>query len=250
MASLLRERQVPGRKFRWIISMVLGVSLAFLLSSSLEWDEYLGIDLGDSQPVRFSKSVLLQSLVVEKELPSDPAVPRNREPTLIYVLGGSQESLKWRIPLAATLYHRVPGSRVLFMNVAEITEYNPALGRNYTHDEWVIHEMMGVKIPATDIEFIAIPARHFGTLGEARHISGLVNRRHQGRLILVTSAYHTRRVSIAFSHFLKGWSELYIYGSGEKIPFHHLMEEYIKVLFYRYILIPIDILYMKETSQT
>lgn len=240
MALLPRERWVRGPRLLRILSLVLGVSLALLLFRSLEWDEALGVDLGDNLPVRYAGGVLLRSLVNERKLPPGPTIPGRGDPTLIYVLGGSQESLKWRLPLAATLYHRVSGSRVMFMNVPEITEYSPALGRNYTHDEWVTRVMAEANVPATDIEFIAMPPGNFGTLGEARHISGLVNGRHHGRLILVTSAYHTRRVSIAFSRFLGDRRELYIYGSGERIPFHHLVAEYIKVLFYRNILIPLS----------
>jgi uncharacterized SAM-binding protein YcdF (DUF218 family) len=203
----------------------------------MEWDEYLGFDLGENPPLHFVKGLMLPSLVDERELPAIPTISEDAGSTLIYVLGGSQESLKSRIRLAATLYHRVSGSRVLFMSVRGITEYNPGLGRNYTHDEWVTHEMTEVKVPATDIEFIAMPAGVFGTLREARHIAALVKRRQNGRLILVTSAYHTRRVLIAFSHYLKGKGELYIYGSDETVRFRHLMAEYIKVPFYRYILI-------------
>jgi len=126
------------------------------------------------------------------------------------------------------------------MNVRGITEYSPILGRNYTHGEWVTHVMMGAKVPTADIEGAAIPTGIFGTLSEARWIADLAKRRHPVRLILVTSRYHTRRVSIAFSHYLNSQGELYIYGSGEKVRFHHLLAEYIKVLFYRYILIPVS----------
>lgn len=240
MVSLLWKRRVQGRKIRWILSLVLGVSLVLLLFRSLEWDEYLGVDLGENPPLIFARDVLLPSLVNKRELPKESTIQRHGDPTLIYVLGGSQESLKWRLPLAASIYHRVPGSRIVFLSVQEITEYSPVLGRNYTHDEWVTHVMMEEKVPATDIEGATIPSGYFGTLGEARWIADLAKRRHAGRLILVTSRYHTRRVLITFSRYLNGRGEFYIYGSDEKVRFYYLMEEYIKVLFYRYLLIPLS----------
>lgn len=222
------------------MSLVLGVPLALLLFRSLEWDKYLEIDLGRSPLVRFSKGVLLPSLVYERGLPTEPSIPGHGDPTLIYVLGGSQASLERRIPLAATLYQRVSGSRVIFIHVQGITGYSPALGRNYTHDEWVTHEMILAKVRASDIEWIAMPSGYFGTLREARWIADLVRKRHFRRLILVTSAYHTRRAWLTFSRFLDGQGEIYIYGSDEKIRLHHLVAEYIKVLFYRYLLIPVS----------
>ena len=240
MALLMRARWAQGRKLRWIFRLFLVVSLVLLLFRSLEWDEYLGFDLGDNPPVRYAKSVLLPSLVNERELLTEPTIPGHGDPTLIYVLGGSQDSLKWRIPLAAELYHRESGSRVVFMNVREITEYSPAIGRNYTHDEWVTHEMVLSKVRASDIEYIAMPSGYFGTLGEARWVADLVRKRHYRRLILVTSAYHTRRVRLTFTHFLDGQEDLYVYGSDEKIRLHDLVAEYIKLLFYRYLLIPVS----------
>ncbi len=234
----MQEPRGARRKCRWILLLVMGIVTAFILVRRFEWDQELGIDLGDNPPVRYASGILLGSLVHEKKLPAEPTTPGNVEPTWIYVLGGSQESLKWRLPLAASIYHRVSGGRLIFMNVRGITEYNPVLGRNYTHDEWVTHVMTEARVPATDIESIAMPEGIFGTLGEARHIATLVKKSNQVRLILVTSAYHTKRVSISFSRFLNGQGELYIYGSDERIPFHQLMAEYIKVLFYRYLLIP------------
>lgn len=231
-----KHREKKG-KLSWILFLILGFTLALILFRSLELDEYLGIDLEDNRPVKIVKELLLQSLVVKGELPAGEIVPEHGNQTLIYVLGGAQENLKSRIRLASLIYNRGLAGHVAFLSVPEITEYSPDLGRNYTQDEWFIQEMKkaGVKVP--DLEIVAMPMGFFGTLSEARGIADLVKKEGYMHLILVTSAYHTRRARFTFSPYLEGKVELSVYGSGEKVPLRHLAVEWIKLLVYRYILV-------------
>lgn len=212
--------------------------MALILIRSLELDEYFGIDLEDNKPVKTVKGLLLESLVIQGELPTARTVPGQGSQTLIYVLGGAQDDLKWRIRLASEIYGRGLANHVAFLSVREITEYSPDLGRNYTQDEWVTHEMMKSGVKVADMEFVGMTTGFFGTLSEARGIAELVKKKGYRRLMLVTSSYHTHRALFAFSTYLNGKVELSVHGSDEKAPLHHLVAEYIKLLVYRYLLVP------------
>ena len=238
MVCMVGGMLTRNRKLSWILSLVLGLALALILFRSLELADYFGMDLEDNRPVEIVRGWLLESLVIRGEFPTAEIGPGHGNQTLIYVLGGGQEILKWRIRLASAIYGRGLASHVAFLSVRGNTDYSPELGRNYTHDEWVTREMMKSGVKAGDIESQAMPTGYFGTLSEARGIADLVKKGGYRRLILVTSAYHTRRVLVAFSHNLKGKVELSIYGSDEKVPLHHLMRECIKLLVYRYLLVP------------
>ncbi|HTN42831.1 MAG TPA: ElyC/SanA/YdcF family protein [Nitrospiria bacterium] len=160
---------------------------------------------------------------------------------IIYVLGGSQRSLESRFIKASALYRDGAAGRVLIMSRRGITEYNPMLGRNLTNDEWAVDRLMDLGVPKSDIELVSIPESFWGTFHEARAISELTLKRGHRYLLLVSSLYHTRRVWDSFSKMLQGRNvSLYVYPSEDPSKLKDLVIEYVKLLTYDNLLLPLS----------
>jgi len=159
---------------------------------------------------------------------------------VIYVMGGSQRSLTYRFQTATELYRKGEGHKLVILHEPGITEYDPKVERNLTNDEWAIRQLGDFGVEKKDIEFISTPRRFLGTLAESDAISRLVLRRHYKRLILVSSPYHTRRVWITFSKALsKNNVVIHVYPSGDSANLRTLLIEYLKLISYKFILLPI-----------
>ena len=75
MCGKVKEHRAKIGKLTWILSLVLGLTLALILFRSLELEEYFGIDLEDNKPVKIVKGLLLESLVIRGELQKAQTVP-------------------------------------------------------------------------------------------------------------------------------------------------------------------------------
>lgn len=179
------------------------------------------------------KSLLIGKLVMERPLPASPKAS-GRSKDVIYVLGGSEGSLKKRFATAASLYRSGVASRVLILSKPGITEYDEARKRNKTNDEWAIDELTGLGVEKRDIEPMPRGKGFFGTFTEAKEISAAVLKRGAGHLVLVTSSYHTERAWLSFSKFMKGHeSVLCIYPAEDGTDLEGLLIEYLKLVIYR-----------------
>ena len=184
---------------------------------------------------------VLQKLVMERHLPSGGASETADGATAIYVLGGNQANLTLRFRKAASLYHQGSSGKILILSRPGTTEFSPDVGRNLTNDEWGIRQLEILEVKSDDIEPVHVRSGHFGTFSEANAVSRMLRRRGCKRLVLVTSDYHTRRAFISFSKYLSGTStELYVYGAGEVVGTRGLLSEYLKLLAYQYVLLPLD----------
>ena len=152
----------------------------------------------------------------------------------LYILGGSPNSLKAKFQTASKLVREGRAARVLVLRQHALMEFSPALGRNLTADEWVIKNLGALGISANDIEFVGFEAGYFGTWSEAEGLSRLVRERRYRRLILVTSALHSRRAWESFSRAIEQpETSVFLYISDEPGCLRDLLLEYVKLLAYR-----------------
>jgi hypothetical protein len=180
-------------------------------------------------------------LVHERPLPSEPSGNLKDSNTIAYILGGSQESLVYKIRIVGRLYKLGLIRKVLALRKPGITEYDPAIGRNLTNDEWMLMELEGEGVASEDVDLISAPPSFFGTFGEARAVFRYAGLRGMNRLVLVSSKHHLERVWITFSQFRGDHRcELYTYGSNEKAGIYELLTERLKLFFYKVLLLPAE----------
>jgi uncharacterized SAM-binding protein YcdF (DUF218 family) len=178
-------------------------------------------------------------LVVEKHVSSKDSTKVSETTAVIYVLGGNQDSLTSRFREASNLYHQGLSNKILILSRPGITEFSPDLGRNMTNNEWAIRELEILHVNKQDIEPVSVEKSIFGTLSEAEALTKIVQRKGYKKLILVSSAYHTRRVLDTFSNIASGSPlELYIYGSTDIQGIPSLTLEYLKLIIYDSIVLP------------
>jgi uncharacterized SAM-binding protein YcdF (DUF218 family) len=187
------------------------------------------------------KSSLLNRLV--KVVPANEILtkPSHKVNGIIYVLGGSEQSLAGRFRKAARLYRDGAAGRVLIMSRPGNTKYSSPLGRNMTNDEWATDRMVALGVNGDDLEFVSIPEGFWGTYSEAKAISNLALKRGYQYLILVSSSYHTRRAWDSFSKMFQNHNvDLYVYGSEDDIKLSGLILECTKLLVYDDLLLPLS----------
>jgi hypothetical protein len=173
------------------------------------------------------RGVLLGRLGVGERFGLEPEPGRGTTRKTIYVLGGSQHSLKLKYGVVADIQKSGAGQRILIATVPGITEYAPDLERNLTNDEWTLRQLERLGVGREDIEFINLENGFFGTLTEAKTLRTLSVERGIERLVLVCSAYHSRRVWVTFSALFEGSGvEIEIHTADEKVYLRHLVIEY------------------------
>jgi uncharacterized SAM-binding protein YcdF (DUF218 family) len=186
--------------------------------------------------------VLMARLGVGEPPGLEPEPGRGTTRKTIYVLGGSQHSMKLKYGVVADIQKSGGGERILVATVAGITEYAPDLERNLTNDEWTLRQLERLGVGREDIEFINLENGFFGTLTEAKTLRTLSVERGIERLVLVCSGYHSRRVWMTFSALFEGSGvEIEIHTADEKIGTWGLLIEYGKFLFYKNVLIPFEV---------
>ncbi len=184
---------------------------------------------------------LMEGLVFEHHLPrgNDGRLPDTT--SFIYILGGRQESMRFKCKTVGRLYAEGATRNILVLHRPGITEYSPALGRNLTNNEWATVKLKEEGVAVENVEFIQVPPASFDTFAEARVISSLARSRRVKRLVLVSSTHHTKRAWLSFSHFnADNALEFYTYGSEERAGIFELIIENLKLRMYRNFVFPID----------
>jgi uncharacterized SAM-binding protein YcdF (DUF218 family) len=199
---------------------------------------------GFGNPYRLYKSLsdsLTMKLAMEKPIPAGFSNQKSQTTTLIYVLGGNQKNLVQRFDKASGLYHQGVAGKIHLLSRPGITEFSPELGRNLTNDEWAVRELEILQVKRGDIIPVSVEPSYFGTLSEANRISDMVRKKGCKRLVLVSSKRHTRRSYDTFNSFLsKTPVEIYVYGAGDSAGLKELLSEYIKLLFYENVVLPLN----------
>jgi uncharacterized SAM-binding protein YcdF (DUF218 family) len=185
------------------------------------------------------KRALLDRLVIVNALKNCSSLGNTKPGTVLYVLGGTQTSLMYKFKLAADLYHRGVGEKIILMSEPGITEYDPLLDRNLSNDEWAIRWLVDLKVPQKNIEIVVMKRGFFGTLSEAKGMRALAYERNYTHIILVTSSFHTRRTMTTFSRvFNDRGLTLSVYGVAEPIGLRGELYEYMKLLLYERFILP------------
>ncbi|MCP2501013.1 MAG: hypothetical protein NCA08_05550 [Deltaproteobacteria bacterium] len=218
--------------------------IVFLLFLGIVAQRFSSFDETDNMYRAFTGRIeiyLMKGLVFEHHLPRGDGGHRPDPSLVVYILGGRQESLRYQCKTVGRLYMEGATRKVLVLHRPGITEYSPALGRNFTNDEWATVTLKEEGVAIENVEFIPVAPALFGTFAEARVISGLARSRRVKRLVLVCSTHHTKRVWLSFSHFnVDNAFELYTYGSEERAGISEILVENLKLRMYRYIVFPLD----------
>lgn len=152
---------------------------------------------------------------------------------VIYVLGGSAQSLQSRFYTASKLYKNGVAKKIIIDSDPSMTEYRVSMERNLTMNEWAIEHLVALGVKKEDIEPVSLEKGFFGTFQEAKGISDFVLKRGYKDLVLVTSSYHTMRTWKSFSKFLKDKGlNLYIYMAHDNPGIYTLLKEYVKLEVY------------------
>lgn len=214
--------KIPQNRALWIVAIIFStlivaaVSIASLCSSTFA-----------SEPKSRLREHLRKVLISQDEAINATPVDA------IYILGGSQNSLRRKFAVAARLYHDRRTRKVLILHRPGKTEYNHVLGLNMSNDEWAAGRLEALGIAGRDIEAVRLKKGFFGTLAEAKGISALAQKRGYKSLILITAPYHTRRTRMVFEKFLAPrHAKLYVLGSSEKGYLKGLITEWIKLKVY------------------
>ncbi len=185
------------------------------------------------------KAYLIKQLTEVNTVPDKPQEGPSQSGTVIYVLGGSEKSLKKRLEAAAELYHQGLSNRILLFSEPGITEYDPSLGRNLTNDEWSLKQLAGHRVKRKDVEPVSFKKYVFGTFTEAKGLSEISAVRGYKHVILVTSQCHTKRTWVTFSKMFQNRNiALSIYAANDPYRLRSLLYEYLKLVLYKNIVLP------------
>jgi hypothetical protein len=229
------------KKYNIFIILILSIILLIFMVSLMSVDKTSHWNSEIKNNVVYPKIVgaLEKYLVIEKHISSKYSTKASETTAVIYVLGGNQDSLTSRFREASNLYHQGLSKKILILSRPGITEFSPDLGRNMTNNEWAIRELEILHVNKEDIEPVPVGKSILGTLSEAEALTKIVQRKGYKKLILVSSAYHTRRVLDTFSNIASGSPlELYIYGSTDIQGIPSLTLEYLKLIIYDSIVLP------------
>ncbi len=226
----MKNAKNPITRFGYFLKAIflsrLSISFFVIIATGLLFLECSG----------FLRSSLKDSL--SNKLIANYSLPVNEVVDVVYILGGSQKSLKLKFKTAADLYHKGICKKILFLSQAGITEYNSLLQRNLTNNEWAILNMVNLGIPKKNIKPIDLKEGFFGTYSEAKGISALLKEKKYKSILLISAPYHTRRVKISFNSFLQDQDvSVYVQGSGEKLFLRYFIIEFIKLKVYQYFLV-------------
>ena len=167
----------------------------------------------------------------------------SREPTrtATYILGGPKDSLILKYCTAVSLYRKGLTGKLMVASFKGVTEYAQDLDRNLTNDEWTIRQLTNQGVMCEDISFIMLQNGFFGTLRESKTLKAICIEKGIKKLLLVCSAYHSKRVRIIFSAILEGTGVVIdIHAADERVGWGVLFVEYLKLILYEYILIPLE----------
>jgi uncharacterized SAM-binding protein YcdF (DUF218 family) len=176
---------------------------------------------------------MLEPLSFSRHFPEPVLAPGG----VVYVLGGTDDSLRSKFETSSRLVRDGKGTRVLVLSQHALMSFSPDQNRNLTANEWAADRLVDFGVPADRIEFVALDQGFFGTWSEAKALSRLAKERALPRLVLVTSRYHSRRVWESFSRTVEQPdTRLFLYHSDEPASLRLLLSEHLKLLLYRALL--------------
>lgn len=175
------------------------------------------------------KNVLLNFLTIQSSI-SDVNVDA------VYLLGGPYISTLRHMNRAVELYKQGVVKRVYVYGSKSQSVYDPLKQRYLTRSEWVVNKMVSKGVCITDVTAFEINNRFFGTLSEARDFSKYVKSKNIKSVLLISSPYHTRRVKMAFTHYLSSSNvSVYVIPSKDYCSFIDLLFEFAKLIIYKII---------------
>ena len=124
---------------------------------------------------------LATNLIIEKPLEKADA---------IFVLGGSSVYIE-RTQKAAELFKNGVSEKILLTDDGTRGGWSQTEKRNPPFAELAKHELVKQGVPAENIEILEPPVT--GTIYEARNLAEAVKTKNLHSVLLVTSAYHSRR---------------------------------------------------------
>ncbi|MCG7852914.1 MAG: hypothetical protein MIO92_10370, partial [Methanosarcinaceae archaeon] len=140
-----------------------------------------------------------------------------------------------------SLYRKIEYKKILIPGRPGITEYSKDMGRNLTNNEWSFMQLERWGIKRQDVEVVSIDEGYFGTLSEARGVTGLMKENGYRTALLVTAPYHTARVKRSFSRMLKDiHGRCYVTSSEEEVAVGDLVMENLKLMVYTFVLLPMQ----------
>jgi uncharacterized SAM-binding protein YcdF (DUF218 family) len=156
----------------------------------------------------------------------------------IYIMGGSVDSLHHRYTAAAILYQKRMAGKIMTLSDQTIIGFDPILKRNPLKNEWSLRKLQSLGVNEGDIEFLDLDTGFLGTLSEAKALKGVLKERGIHNLIILTSQNHTERTWNTFSKFLSDQNITFsLYAASDYNHFNKLINEYLKLLIYRILLI-------------
>jgi uncharacterized SAM-binding protein YcdF (DUF218 family) len=151
----------------------------------------------------WSLLVLLPSLPNVRCILAVPLVvsePQPRGDAAYILMSGT--ALRERISAAADLYLMGSVSQILLMNDSGTGSYNFVARANLTSTQWGLRCLEWYGVPRSKVLVIEqLDKGFFGTLSEARTLAKTLPTNIQ-RLVLVTSAPHTRRSLLSFKRVM------------------------------------------------
>ncbi|MDD5722588.1 MAG: hypothetical protein PHY29_02485 [Syntrophales bacterium] len=172
---------------------------------------------------------------------SENVIPDGSSFDIVYVLGGTQPSLQEKYERLGSLCRTIKYQKILILDRLGITEYRKEAGRNLTNNEWSLMQLERRGIKKQDVELVSMTDGYFGTLSEARAVTGLMGERGYRTALLITAPHHTARVKRSFGRMLKyNRGTCYVTSSEEEAAFGELLMENLKLMVYTLILLPMQ----------
>lgn len=157
---------------------------------------------------------------------------------IIYVLGGSQDTLINTYKCASELYKKNIIKYIFILDRHSNKKYYPIMNKYYTNNEWSLNELGIHGVKRESIRFVSIPKSVFGTFTEAEEMTKIAAKYNYRKIILVTSEYHTKRAFNAFYYFSRKYNlEIFVYGSKDDIDIGDYFVEFMKNILYDHLLL-------------
>lgn len=161
---------------------------------------------------------------------------------VVFILSGSAAYVE-RTHMAAKLFHAGRAPKIVLTNDGEQSGWSSAEGRNPLFVERAFNELKRAGVPEDRIEVLPERVRH--TTDEAAHAHAQAQKENWRAIIVVTSAYHSRRARLIWREEFKDETEIFFnpVPTGEQTPspanwwfslrgWKMVAGEYVKMIYY------------------
>jgi uncharacterized SAM-binding protein YcdF (DUF218 family) len=164
-------------------------------------------------------------MIIKSNLTISNKIP-DYEIDILYILGGSVQSMFHHIKTASYIYKTG--------NIKKIVYYNT---NNDNRNKLTERMLQKGGVLKQDIEPLAVKSGILGTMSEACAIADYMRKNSYKSIILVSSPCHTRRVDFSFGKILEPVGiSIYVTGSKDKFTVREMILEMIKLTVYQLIL--------------